>query len=486
MSEPAALQDTASMPALNRKRLARMKSLDVAHFSVATSRVEDGKDVSAKRVERKSFHRRLSRTDSSVIVVVGEGPRETMRIETDFADPVIPNTVMPSYRDSRQGQSTTKPVFSHIVRKHFNSRRPSAASHNHSSDITPQTTSSTKPTISSQSCPNLAKNLGRGREPMKQRVRYTRSSEGVLEAQETHLSRTSKQRSSQVTSPSLLTVPDIFTTSFTHSPRCSPDQGTLPMSGPRYRHSAPELAADGIDDLEEAPPDKVNLTKSLSDTPPYMTFSRRRDVFYARSRHMSVDVEESQPPRMSALTSYLFVGNVEAAYCERVLCKQRIGSILDLSGMDPDVVPAHRKNPIPCTCGLEGRHPRAVLRLSLDQLNQDELESSLQQINKFIEGARVAGKNVMIFSERGTGYSELVAMQYLMRHRCINLRKAYSLLMRHRPDMMISAAHRELLQRLELEHIPAQEQSLCFVRPATDPASLLPMQAWSCTESSDI
>ena len=61
------------------------------------------------------------------------------------------------------------------------------------------------------------------------------------------------------------------------------------------------------------------------------------------------------------VAEYLFLGNVEAAYSEPLLCRYRIASLVDVSALHPNQIGRQRRSICPCTCPLQTAHCRAKL-----------------------------------------------------------------------------------------------------------------------------
>ena len=264
-------------------------------------------------------------------------------------------------------------------------------------------------------------------------------------------------------------MPNIFTTSHTRS--ASPRRS--------YRHSAPELAANSAlldtgDQLKRRP----SLIKSLSDTPPRLTSSQQLTG-------QEGCVSDPPKPRVAKVLDYLYIGNGEAVDNERLMCRWFITSIIKLTDVEEytneETVNTGRVRG-PCPCGSDTRHMKTTLRLSVS--SPSEFEGYLEQINKFIDGARKANKRVLVQCVTGNSLSVVAVMQYLMAFRCMNLRKAYSLVMKTMSDLYIAPVYRDMLQRLEKMLLSPEDQSLCFDTENT--SSFVPMEAWTSSPSPPI
>ena len=360
----------------------------------------------------------------------------------------------------------------------------------------------------STSCPNLVQDLtpsGKGK------VRITRSTDGRDSGDSTRRSGASSAGSER-SQRKLLTVPNIFVTSFTHSSdtptRTTTRQESLdsvtsepefktpmPPGGPqsRYRHSAPELSSSPLFSYWERLRESVKpgLRKALSETPSLPSKFNDAIGWSATTTSGATQNPEKSPtrrsllnePRIAKVLSYLYIGNLETSYDERLTCRLGIRSVIDLSNVTPEDVPSIKRRHAPCMCGHDERHLKATLRLGLAEADGADMHVSFDQINKFIEGARRAGKKVLVVCWTGNSVSALAVMQYLMVHQGCNLHKAYSMVMRQGSDLDLSPGYQLLLQTLEKQLLPTEEQSLCFDQ--TSPAKHLTREAWT-TDESDI
>lgn len=68
---------------------------------------------------------------------------------------------------------------------------------------------------------------------------------------------------------------------------------------------------------------------------------------------------------MSEVIDHVFIGKIEAAYSEQLLCKLGIECIIDLTDLLPHQVPGKIKSLCPCTCALQTPHSRAKLRIGM-------------------------------------------------------------------------------------------------------------------------
>ena len=183
-------------------------------------------------------------------------------------------------------------------------------------------------------------------------------------------------------------------------------------------------------------------------------------------------------PQLGQIITGLFMGNVESAYCERLLCKNKITSIVDLTGCPPEAIPAHKRSSVPCTCGVEKQHLRATLRICLEECSVQELEENLQKVSKYIEGAIQNKKGTLVYCYYGNRWSAIAIIYYLIKSNAMTLRKAYSMVMMHRSDIELDGGMKGFLQKLERKLVSPEDQSLSFDVVLNQNTAILPKEAW--------
>ena len=496
------MHSTHKLP--KRNILARTTSVDYSRYSASGNRTslertasttftkdfETSKSTNTFTVTKK----RLTRTDKSVVVQIPT--IATSDNPQDFATP-------------KDETARSTPVTGHQYTKQPIRKTRSMGAHYPSTKDVSDLPEGTQVEIDTQhdrgeskvdssgansawaSCPNL---LDNGPNAVgKTKVRITRSSEGYFHG---NIYRSgSSSAKSERSCPKLLTVPDIFVTSLTYSSDVESDktvrqtkggEGESQLSpkkqarkpGP-FRYSAPELTARGTGDhWERLREYKSPLKKSLSDTSPRLAKTPDGDLSALQIRR-----EGPTEPLVAQVLDNLYIGNLETAYNERLLCRMSIGSVVDLSNLPPEEVPASSKCNVPCACGRDDRHLRATLRIGLHQSDMSDVESSFEQVNKFIEGARKAAKNVLVFCRTGNSISAVVVIQYLMAHRSLYFRKAYAMVMRQRSDLHLPPGYLPMLQALEKKQLQPRNQSLPLEAvPNRDEATCLPKEAWIVEE----
>ena len=477
------------------------RSSDIPDVSDVARR--NAMDLEQGAHRRGSIKKKLTRTDSTVMVVTSDPDNLALKIQQQSLDEVTDDDIDSLLEDlevpavtipqaAAETRDIPKPPRSPpiLVSEHIDGRRARKYKQ-HSTDedlakmvpngIERKHLEGTIP--NSNSCPNLMKDHIPS--PTASKIRSARSSEGNLGA-EPQRRESDARRSS---STQLLQVPDVFTTSFQSSIKNARSMDEIPLgnqgSHKVYRYSAPELT--GLDNFtaenEQPQPCQQSLVKSLSDNPTQDRRSKLKTLSDSRILmfQSADDVHETTrpfTPILSQVTEGVFIGNIESTSADRLLCKHRIGSVVDVSGCPPEAVPAHKRSNVPCACGNETRHQRAFLRLCLADANPGELHALLKNTNKFIKGARGKSKAVLVTCYYGNQWSALVVIHYLMTIKRMNLRKAYSTVMLHRSDLELTPDMKNFLQQVERRLFEPEDQSLCFERAADRNNSLLPREAW--------
>ena len=451
-----------------------------------------------RKRESGSVKKKLTRTDSTFMVVTCDPDNLALKIEpSSYDEDIFPESLLEDPKEAANLFSQTPPETEDISRS---SRSPPILVSEHVEASKHPSASRQGSLIgtnkgmhwrverqlslpNSNSCPNLIKGtkaLDVGF--VKQKLRSTRSSDARLSDK----SRPS-DRSRSAPTTHLLTVPDIFTTSFQTAGQCHgniEDVHKLDRSSGRksHRHSAPELSSL-LDSNGKCESQRAGAVKSLSDNPPRDVRARLQTLSDNRIKmFQSVDDPKPPPPPfrpiLGQVVEGVFLGNVESTFCEIILCKHNIGSIVDVSGCPPDAVPEHKRSNIPCPCGNYSRHLQASLRLCLAEANPSELRRMLEKTNKFIDGARNKDKGALVNCYYGNHWSVLVVIYYLMTTRGMNLRKAYSVVMMHRSDLELTSENKQFLQQVEKTVFDPTEQSLCFELASDNNTALLPREAW--------
>ena len=384
--------------------------------------------------------KQLRRTDSFAIITAGH--RRSVDIDIPTKPMVVTGAlvqkppVSPLSSVGRASSGTPKirtPVkqktLASFVQKHFINMHNKLHKSNHNNN------NYRDPSVESlsRSCPNLAQ---KSNEPnAKSKVRITLSTDTSLEKR--HNQATNDLPSSLThkcyTTPKHLEVPNMFITSQTHSKPITDDghYESDEIDGNQfkvYRHSAPELRAGTTTDTADL--DKHRMLIGPRE------ITQQSGVYY-------------RDGYLSQILDFLFVGNVESAYHERLLCKLKIEGMVDVSCVSPDDVPAHKKKECPCTCPLDTRHLRPSLRINLNNIEMEDMYEYFEEINRFIEGFRKSGKRVLVYCIFGKCQAPAIIIQYIMTYRNLNLRKTFDLVKNHRPEIQLNEMFQTALKRVE-------------------------------------
>lgn len=241
--------------------------------------------------------------------------------------------------------------------------------------------------------------------------------------------------SSRNNSRNKLTVPDIFTTSFTHSK----DPFAATQENPGRSDTA-----------------TTHRPSEKSSNRPVLTKGESLDI--STLRLLSPDMYRDE--QIAQVTEYMFVGCIESAHNERRLCRLEIESLVDISNMSEMQIPAHKKLHCPCLCPTESKHFRSRLIIAVPDEENDAIDQYFEEVNKFIEGARRCSKKVLIYSLEGKSRAPLFAIQYLMSFEGLLLRQAYSMIKKQWPLVALNASFQKCLEKLEKSLYPDERHSV--------------------------
>ncbi|RUS91818.1 hypothetical protein EGW08_000389 [Elysia chlorotica] len=153
---------------------------------------------------------------------------------------------------------------------------------------------------------------------------------------------------------------------------------------------------------------------------------------------------------MIRVTDYLFLGSVEAAYNEPMLCKYDISSLIDMTNVNPALVPAHKKSDCPCACvANKTPHFRSKLNIGVDDIEWENLEQYFDEINSFINAARRKDRRVLVFSYMGQSRAAAAVVQHLMTHFKMPYEDAMKVVRSKRPQIKLNSGFVKALRRLE-------------------------------------
>lgn len=157
-------------------------------------------------------------------------------------------------------------------------------------------------------------------------------------------------------------------------------------------------------------------------------------------------------PVISKVTDYIYVGNLNAAYNGRTLCRNNIDSIIDMSSAPGESAPS--LSLIPCTCSRGARHSWSRLKVDIGDV-PDALgdgpslkQRCFEDINECINASTEKRKRVLVHCRDGYSLAPTCIIQYLMVKQNMRLIAAYELL-RAKYPVNIRECHQNVLVSLE-------------------------------------
>lgn len=149
-------------------------------------------------------------------------------------------------------------------------------------------------------------------------------------------------------------------------------------------------------------------------------------------------------PVISKVTDYIYVGNLNAAYSGRTLCRNNIDSVVDMSSFRGESSLCL----VPCTCLRQARHTWSRLKVDLRDRDPALELRSFEAVNEFIAASAEKRRHVLVHCRDGYSLAPTCVIQYLMVRRNMRLLAAYELL-RARHPVNITESHQNLLIGLE-------------------------------------
>lgn len=151
-------------------------------------------------------------------------------------------------------------------------------------------------------------------------------------------------------------------------------------------------------------------------------------------------------PVISKVTDYIYVGNLNAAYNGRTLCRNNIDSIIDMSSGPGD--PGPTLSLIPCTCSRGARHSWSRLKVDMGDVPDAAEQCCFEDINECIDASTEKRKRVLVHCRDGFSLAPTCIIQYLMVKQNMRLIAAYELL-RAKYPVNIRECHQNVLVSLE-------------------------------------
>ena len=326
----------------------------------------------------------------------------------------------------------SKSKFANIVNKHTASILAVAA-------LNEPRTGNRKKSLITNSCPNLVGPFIAKSKPQEADIKH-RESDSALQIK---LKTDNKVALNQ--SKNNLKVPDLFTTSFTHSKQPTTITDTV---------QATKKSATYTLSLQDIP-DCVRQSKKLTLR---RTISLTKDDNLKIAQLLSMDMYRDD--QVAQVTDYLFVGSIESAYNERRLCRLDIESLVDISNLSEMQVPSNKKTQCPCLCRTDFNHFRSRLIIAVADDEKEDVEQYFEEVNRFIEAARRCGRKVLVYSYEGKSRAAVFAMQYLMSYENLLLRQAYNIVKKQRPCVALNPGFQKTLETLEKTLFPDAKPSV--------------------------
>ncbi|RVE71497.1 hypothetical protein OJAV_G00052370 [Oryzias javanicus] len=210
-----------------------------------------------------------------------------------------------------------------------------------------------------------------------------------------------------------------------------------------------------------------NSSSESDSNPPSRSGSRKLRNYSRRAATgpagaKSPDLPEPKPcvsehfqysePVISKVTDYIYVGNLNAAYSGRTLCRNNIDSIIDMSSVPGELSPS--LNLIPCTCSRGTRHSWSRLKVDIGDMSDTLCNGRalklrcFEDINECINASTEKRKRVLVHCRDGFSLAPTCIIQYLMVKQNMRLIAAYELL-RAKYPVNIKECHQNVLVSLE-------------------------------------
>ncbi|XP_007886034.1 uncharacterized protein LOC103175080 [Callorhinchus milii] len=162
-------------------------------------------------------------------------------------------------------------------------------------------------------------------------------------------------------------------------------------------------------------------------------------------------------PVIARVTDCIYVGNLNAGYSGRTLCRNSIDSIIDVSNLPGELNICL----IPCTCSRSVRHSWSRLKVDTNWDTFPLKRQCFEDINECINASAGKGKRVLVHCRDGYSLAPTCVIQYLMQKQDMRLINAYELLKAKYP-LNIKDCHQDLLVTLEQSLRPGDTHPDCF------------------------
>ncbi|XP_071494502.1 uncharacterized protein [Diadema antillarum] len=196
---------------------------------------------------------------------------------------------------------------------------------------------------------------------------------------------------------------------------------------------------------------------------------------------IKIDKTPYKDKNVTEILDFLYMGDVEAANREPLLCRLNIEYIVDLSNLSGEqVTRTVRLKDCPCLCASTMKHKRIRLNLHLDESVGDEISHYFDEINRFIHGARKSNRRVLIYCVTGLILAPTIVTQYLIQIMGMTLKQAHALITKLKPEVTFREGFQMALIRLEHRLRPKAALPVVFDRVGRRDAQLHAhtQQAW--------
>ncbi|KAK1159828.1 dual specificity protein phosphatase 10-like isoform X2 [Acipenser oxyrinchus oxyrinchus] len=201
-----------------------------------------------------------------------------------------------------------------------------------------------------------------------------------------------------------------------------------------------------------------NSSSESDSNPPSRSGSKKVRNYNKRGGNKAEDALDSKQsipehfqfsePVIAKVTDYIYVGNLNAAYSGRILCRNSIDSVIDMSSFAGE----HKVGLIPCTCSRGTKHSWSRLKVDISGLSDEESvalkQRSFEDINECIDASTEKRKRVLIHCRDGYSLAPTCIIQYLMVKQNMRLIAAYEFV-RAKYPVNIQECHQNLLVNLE-------------------------------------
>lgn len=163
---------------------------------------------------------------------------------------------------------------------------------------------------------------------------------------------------------------------------------------------------------------------------------------------------------VAEVLDFLFLGDIEAANREPLLCRLSIDYMVDLSNLTPQQMRRRVKlKDCPCLCPSERKHSPIRLTILIDEAFTEDVEQYFEEINTLIEGARKTGNKVLVFCVNGHTVSPTLVIQYLMKTLNWTLNQAFNFVNSRQEGIQIPSGFQRALVKLERRLMPQARTS---------------------------